>query len=117
MCDERWHESISRLILKLIVNHHFSCIYLRVFLKGKGVGHVMVSVLRGVTFYNTAEACAKVGIHKDTYLRWVRKGEFKDVELRDRHGWRIFSAGDLRRLRTKVNRVKTVRNKNLVTPL
>lgn len=61
--------------------------------------------INGKEFYRTAEACQMAGISKNTFLRWVRDGVFRDVELRDRKGWRLFSPRDLNRLESEVNRV------------
>ena len=57
-------------------------------------------------YYMAAEACAMAGISRDTFLRWVRKGEVKDVKHRDRHGWRLFTNVDVSRLRAKVQRIE-----------
>lgn len=39
---------------------------------------------------STAEAAKRAGIHKDTLLRWLRRGLVQEP-LRDRHGWRHFT--------------------------
>jgi hypothetical protein len=62
--------------------------------------------LNGTEYYRTHEACQMAGITKNTYLRWVNGGCFKDVEFRDRRGWRLFTLADLDRLVTEVNRVQ-----------
>ena len=41
----------------------------------------------------------------NTFFRWVREGLFADVECRDRRGWRLFTSGDLDRLKAEVNKV------------
>jgi excisionase family DNA binding protein len=56
-------------------------------------------------FYRISEACALVGISRETFLRWVREGSFSDVKNRDFRGWRLFSDDDLASLKAKVNRV------------
>lgn len=40
--------------------------------------------------YSCAEVAKKIGIHKDTLLRWLKKGLIPEPK-RDRHGWRIFT--------------------------
>ena len=65
----------------------------------------MPVVLNGKSYYRTAEVCRIVGISKNTFLRWVREGVFPDVEYRDRRGWRLFTAGDLGRLKAEVNQI------------
>jgi len=63
----------------------------------------MPTKLSGKTYYGTAEACSLAGTNRGTFLRWVREGKFGDVENRDRNGWRLFTAEDVRRLRARVN--------------
>lgn len=58
----------------------------------------------GRLYYRTAEACEMAGISKNTYLRWVRDGEFKDVVHRDRRGWRLFTEEELKRLKVESNK-------------
>ncbi len=59
----------------------------------------------GQTYYRTAEVCRIAGITKNTFLRWVRQGQFTDVEHRDRRGWRLFTKHELDRLKAEVNRI------------
>jgi len=40
--------------------------------------------------YTSAEIAKKIGIHKDTLLRWLKRGLVPEPK-RDRHGWRIFT--------------------------
>ncbi|MBN1857206.1 MAG: helix-turn-helix domain-containing protein [Dehalococcoidia bacterium] len=61
--------------------------------------------IHGEHFYRTAEACELAGISRNTFLRWVREGSFDDVRYRDRKGWRLFTAGEVGRLKTRVNEV------------
>ena len=60
----------------------------------------------GRTFYNVSEACKLAGTNRDTFLRWVREEKFADVVHRDRNGWRLFTSGDVRRLRARVNHIQ-----------
>jgi len=60
------------------------------------------------TFYTTSEACRLAGTNRDTFLRWVRQGDFTDVEYRDRNGWRLFSGEDIHRLKAKVNHIERI---------
>lgn len=39
---------------------------------------------------STAEAAKRAGVHKDTLLRWLRRGLVREP-TRDRHGWRNFT--------------------------
>ncbi len=68
----------------------------------------MPFTLDGQTFYSIQEACKLAGTNRDTFLRWVREKKFRDVENRDRNGWRLFTAEDLLRLSSRVNRVQKV---------
>ncbi len=67
----------------------------------------MPSLIRGTTYYRTAEACQFAGISKNTFFRWLRTGEFEDVATADRHGWRLFSEADLERLCQKAQHIST----------
>jgi excisionase family DNA binding protein len=60
------------------------------------------------TFYTTAEACRLAGTNRETFLRWVRQGNFTDVEYRDGNGWRLFTKEDVLRLKAKVNYIEKI---------
>ena len=62
--------------------------------------------LNGETYYWTAEACRIAQISKNTFLRWAKAGKFRDVQHRDRRGWRLFTEDDLERLKAEVHRVE-----------
>ncbi len=62
--------------------------------------------INGTEYYRTAEACILAGITKNTFLRWVTNGSFPDVPCRDRRGWRLFTEGDVERLKEEVNKVQ-----------
>lgn len=53
------------------------------------------------TGYTCAEAAAKLGISRNTLLRWFREGRISGVP-RDRRGWRSFSDADLERIRREL---------------
>ncbi|MFW6103279.1 MAG: MerR family transcriptional regulator [Chloroflexota bacterium] len=65
----------------------------------------MPITIRGSEYYRTAEACSLAGISKSTFFRWLRSGDFDDVATADRHGWRLFTEDDLRRLCDKAQHV------------
>lgn len=67
----------------------------------------MPVTLGGHEYYKTTEACSIAGTSRNTFLRWVKKGSFADVRQRDRHGWRLFTEVELKRLIHEVNRVST----------
>lgn len=64
--------------------------------------------INGQIMYNTKEACKLAGTNRGTFLRWVRQRKFTDVEHRDRNGWRLFTDGDIGRLKAKVNHIERV---------
>jgi excisionase family DNA binding protein len=56
--------------------------------------------------YSTRQVADKVGVSKETLLRWLRAGKISEP-VRDRNGWRIFSD-------TEIDEI--LRFKNQVTP-
>ena len=68
----------------------------------------MTVLVGGRKYYRVSEACIAVGISRTTYLRWVRDGVIPDVRQRDWKGWRLFSGGDVKRLKAKVNQIHIV---------
>lgn len=56
--------------------------------------------------YSTQQVAEKVGVSKETILRWLRAGKIPEPD-RDRNGWRIFSEDEIHRI---------LRFKNHVTP-
>ena len=57
------------------------------------------------TFYRTSEACERAGISRATLFRWLSNGIIDDVHRRDRRGWRLFTKGDINRIKTEVDKV------------
>ncbi len=49
-------------------------------------------------YYRTNEAAEAVGVSRQTLLRWFREKRVGDVR-RDRNGWRLFTEGDIARLK------------------
>jgi len=43
--------------------------------------------------FSTAQVAAMAGVHRDTLLRWLRGGNVPEPR-RNRHGWRVFTAGE-----------------------
>lgn len=70
----------------------------------------MAVKIEGMIYYNTHEACKQAGTNRHTFLRWVRQKKFRDVEHRDRNGWRLFTEQDLRRLQAHVNHIDVVKS-------
>jgi len=57
----------------------------------------------GQIYYRTAEVCQIVGIGKSTLFRWMKQGIVKEAEYRDRKGWRLFTADELRNIIAETN--------------
>ena len=66
----------------------------------------MSVMIRGQTYYRTAEACQMIGVSKSTLLKWLAKGSFDDASYRDMRGWRLFTEADVKRIEKVVNKVR-----------
>ncbi len=62
--------------------------------------------INGQTYYRTAEICQLAGVSRSTLLRWFSAGTVADVACRDRRDWRLFSAGDLKRIKHEAGRIR-----------
>jgi predicted site-specific integrase-resolvase len=62
--------------------------------------------INGRTYYRTAEVCQIVGIGKSTLFRWIRENIVKEVEYRDRKGWRLFTGDELDTLVAEASRIQ-----------
>ena len=54
--------------------------------------------------YTTIQTAEKVGVSKETILRWLRAGKITEPD-RDRNGWRIFSEAEVNEILRFKNRV------------
>jgi predicted site-specific integrase-resolvase len=50
-----------------------------------------------------------VGISRATLLRWLRQGNLRLTEYRDRRKWRLFTEDDVSRLNLEANRITATR--------
>ena len=66
----------------------------------------MPVAINGQNYYRTAEVCLRVGISKSTLFRWIKEDIMKEVEHRDRRGWRLFNEDEIDRLEVEVNRIR-----------
>ena len=66
----------------------------------------MPVLINNQTYYMIAEACVMARTNRNTLLRWIREGRYADVKTRDRNGWRLFSAEDIERLKSQVNKIE-----------
>ena len=53
---------------------------------------------------STREAAERVGVSRNTLLRWFREGRVADVR-RDRNGWRFFAPEDVARIKAYAERL------------
>jgi excisionase family DNA binding protein len=56
----------------------------------------------GESHFGTQQAAEKLGVSKQTLLRWFREGRAADPAKRDRNGWRIFSQTDIDSIKQQV---------------
>jgi predicted site-specific integrase-resolvase len=45
-------------------------------------------------------ALREVGISRATFFRWIKQGRIRDVEYRDRNGYRVFTLAEVDSLRS-----------------
>ncbi len=69
----------------------------------------MPVAINGIRYYRISEACRMAGISRTTLLRWLRQGNLKLPEYRDRRKWRLFTEDDVDRLNLEANRVTATR--------
>jgi excisionase family DNA binding protein len=65
----------------------------------------MSIAINGQKYYRTSEACRLAGISRTTLLRWLRQGNLKLPEYRDRREWRLFTSDDIEKLNQEANRI------------
>jgi excisionase family DNA binding protein len=65
----------------------------------------MSVAINGQKYYRTSEACRMAGISRTTLLRWLRQGNLKLPEYRDRREWRLFTSDDIEKLNQEANRI------------
>ena len=60
-------------------------------------------------YFRTAEVQRQVGISRNTLFNWLKNGALGPYELRDSHGWRLFTQDDIEILKKKANHINIVR--------
>lgn len=65
----------------------------------------MSVAINGQKYYRTSEACRMAGISRTTLLRWLRQGNLKLPEYRDRREWRLFTLDDIEKVNQEANRI------------
>ena len=66
----------------------------------------MLATIEGEKYYATKEACQLIGISRSTLLRWINNRMLDDASYRDRRGWRMFTKGDIKRIKVEADKVK-----------
>jgi DNA-binding transcriptional MerR regulator len=61
--------------------------------------------INGQMYYRTLEACQKAGVSRATLFRWLKAGILDDAMPRDRKGWRLFTEGDINKIKYEATRV------------
>ena len=75
----------------------------------------MPVTINGRRYYRSVEVYQTVGISRTTLFRWVKQGICGETELRDRRGWRLFTQGEVDRLKAEVNRITKAERSRLKT--
>jgi len=65
----------------------------------------MPVTVNGQTYHRTAEVCRAVGISRTTLFRWLKEGIFREAQHRDRRGWRLFTEGEIDKLKAEANQI------------
>jgi len=67
----------------------------------------MPVVMDSQTYYRTAEVCRKLGVSRNTLLRWLKKGIIGEVEYRDWRGWRLFTLAQVEAIKRNTEHIAT----------
>lgn len=68
----------------------------------------MPVVVRGQTYYRTAEVYRMLGVCRTTLYRWLQKGVFGETEHRDARGWRLFTQDEIDIAMEKANHISRI---------
>ena len=68
----------------------------------------MPVVIRGQTYYRTAEVYRMLGVCRTTLYRWLQKGVFGETEHRDARGWRLFTQDEIDIAMEKTNYISRI---------
>jgi len=66
----------------------------------------MSLIVNSETYYRTGEVCQMAGMSRASLLRWLRSGILQDTSHRDRRGWRLFTEGDVKRIKDEANKIQ-----------
>jgi DNA-binding transcriptional MerR regulator len=60
--------------------------------------------MNGRRYWSASEVCQEVAISRPTLYRWLKRGMLTKLH-RDRKGWRMFTAEDVRKIRLEATKV------------
>jgi len=66
----------------------------------------MATAINGRTYFRTGEVCQMVGISRNTLFRWLKEGITKAGVRKDRRGWRLFTKGDVDKIKAESRRIE-----------
>jgi DNA-binding transcriptional MerR regulator len=57
-------------------------------------------------YYRISDVCRLTGVSRSTLWRWTKAGILQDMAKRDRRGWRLFTADDIKKIDEEAHRVE-----------
>jgi predicted site-specific integrase-resolvase len=69
----------------------------------------MSVIINNEKYYRTAEVIRLVSISRSTLFNWLKRGILGPYELRDRHGWRLFTYDEIETLKKKANETEIIK--------
>jgi excisionase family DNA binding protein len=57
-------------------------------------------------YYRISDVCRLTGVSRSTLWRWTKDGILPGAVKRDRRGWRLFTAYDIRKIDEEAHRVE-----------
>jgi excisionase family DNA binding protein len=61
--------------------------------------------IQGQVYYQTSEACKKIGISRATLYRWLKAGVVKTY-FKDRRGWKLFTQENIDLIRAEARKIE-----------
>ncbi len=65
----------------------------------------MTVMIKGQTYYRTAEVCQIAGIARNTLFRWLKQDILGEPVRRDRRGWRVFTQDQVDKIKAEAHRI------------
>jgi DNA-binding transcriptional MerR regulator len=63
-------------------------------------------IFKNQKYFRISDVCRLTGVSRTTLWRWTKAGILKDAAKRDRRGWRLFTAADIRKIESEAHRVE-----------